>query len=87
VDKGVSETVGEARMGRELSLGLRVCSSVLIEGLTKTAETSLFEAELPHHPAALRSVLPPEPDPLAERCDPRVFPSLSHNLQTKAALG
>ena len=51
--------------------------------LTKSAETSLFEAELPHHSAALRSVLPPEPDPLAERCDPRVFASVSHTNRLK----
>jgi hypothetical protein len=51
--------------------------------LTKPAETSLFEAKLPHHAAALRSVLPPEPYPLPERCYPRVFASVSHIYRLK----
>lgn len=51
--------------------------------LAKPAATSMFEAELPHHSAALCLVLPPEPDPLAERCYPRVFASASHPCRLK----
>jgi hypothetical protein len=58
-------------------------ASVWLTQLTKPAETSLFETQLTHHPATLRSVLPPEPHPLPERCYPRVFASVSHTCRLR----